>query len=568
MPPTGTNLIEEIYIRDLGVIREAKLDFGRGLTVLTGETGAGKTMVLTALGLLLGERADSSAVRQGQEQASVEGRWLLSPNASVLDRVAEAGGLCEHGELLLNRSVSVEGRSRAAAGGRSVPAGLLAELAEDLVVIHGQSDQLRLRSSSAQREALDAYAGDALAEALSEFQAHYMAWHKATTELAELIAAQSNRAAELAELREAVEVIDEVLPVEGEDVALAEQADRLTHAEDIRLAVIAAHEALLTESFDAADAINRVGEARKFLEHVSSHDPQLEQQSARLRQLGFELNDVAASLNGYLAGLDADSALSLEAVQERRAKLASLMRRFGPTLNDVLEHRERAGRRLAQLDNSEQTLDALTALAAQEHARVLEFGEAISALRRQAAASLSARITQELAGLAMSGAEVVIDVKSAELSSTGLDQVAFLLRAYPGAEPRPVGKSASGGELSRIMLAIEVVLASGEQAPTFIFDEVDAGVGGAAAIEVGKRLKQLAKNAQVIVVTHLAQVAAFADHHLKVNKTVGQEFTVSDVSSLTGEQRIEELARMLSGLSDSSAAQSHARELIQLGTSE
>jgi len=558
-------LIEEISIRDLGVIREARLEFGRGLTVLTGETGAGKTMVLTALGLLLGERADSSAVRQGQEQASVEGRWLLPPDAEVLDRVVEAGGLCEQGELLLNRSVSVEGRSRAAAGGRSVPAGLLAELAEKLVVIHGQSDQLRLRSSAAQREALDSFAGDALAEVLSEFQAHHLAWRKATAELAEITSAQQNRTAELAELREAVEAIDEVSPQVGEDVALAEQADRLTYAEDIRLAVIAAHEALSSEAFDSLDAINRLGEARKFLEHVSSHDPQLEQQAQRLRQLGFELNDVAAALNGYLAGLDADSAMSLEAVQERRAKLNGLIRRFGPSLQEVIDYRERAGQRLLQLDNSEQTVDALTELVGHEHALVVEFGARLTELRRAAAASLSQKITTELAGLAMSGASVSVDVTAGDLTTTGFDQVAILLSAYPGAELRPVAKSASGGELSRIMLAIEVVLAGSEQAPTFIFDEVDAGVGGAAAIEVGKRLKQLAQTAQVIVVTHLAQVAAFANHHLRVNKTVGEEFTVSDVSSLTQDERVEELARMLSGLSDSSAAQSHARELLLLG---
>jgi DNA repair protein RecN (Recombination protein N) len=346
---------------------------------------------------------------------------------------------------------------------------------------------------------------------------------------------------------------------------LAEQADRLTHAEDIRLAVIAAHEALSSESFDSLDAINRLGEARKFLEHVSSHDPQLEQQAQRLRQLGFELNDVAAALNGYLAGLDADSAMSLEAVQERRAKLNGLIRRFGPSLQEVIDYRERAGQRLLQLDNSEQTVDALTELVAHEHARVVEFGARLTELRRAAAASLSQRITIELAGLAMGGASVSVDVTTGELTTTGFDQVAILLSAYPGAEPRPVAKSASGGELSRIMLAIEVVLAGSERAPTFIFDEVDAGVGGAAAIEVGKRLKQLAQSAQVIVVTHLAQVAAFANHHLRVNKTVGEEFTVSDVSSLTQDERVEELARMLSGLSDSSAAQSHARELLLLG---
>lgn len=560
-------MIEEISIRDLGVIREARLEFQSGLTVLTGETGAGKTMVLTALGLLLGERADSSAVRQGQEQAVVEGRWILPLESAVLDTVSQAGGLCDQGELLLNRSVSAEGRSRAAAGGRSVPAALLAELAEHLVVIHGQSDQLRLRSSAAQREALDGFAGAELKSVLGEFQTHHQAWRKAQADLQALTTADASRAVELEQIREAIAAIDEVNPQAGEDEALADQAERLTHAEDIRLAVSAAHESLLSEGYDSTDAVSKVGEARKSLEHVASHDPELEQQVQRLRQLGFELNDVAASLNGYLAGLEGDASMTLEAVQERRAKISSLMRRYGPTLAEVLEHRTSVEARLALLDNSEQSLQALESLVADEHAKVIEQAARLSSLRAQAAKSLSEAITAELAGLAMGGASVRIDVSPAELSSFGADQVSFLLSAYPGAEARPVSKSASGGELSRIMLAIEVVLAKGEQASTFIFDEVDAGVGGAAAIEVGKRLKQLSQTSQVIVVTHLAQVAAFANHHLKVNKTVSDEFTVSDVSSLSVDQRVAELARMLSGLSDSEAAQTHARELLALGAS-
>lgn len=561
-------MIEEISIRDLGVIREAQLKFGRGLTVVTGETGAGKTMVLTALGLLLGDRADSSSVRQGQDQAFVEGRWFLPAYTPVLQRVVEAGGLCDDGELLLNRSVSSEGRSRASAGGRGVPAGLLSEIGESLVIVHGQADQLRLKSAVAQRDALDQFAGAELSDLLSEYQVSFNSWRETMTKLESLKSQGEARLAKLAQLREAVADFDQVDPQPGEDAELAEVAQRLTHSEDLRLAVTAAHEAISSESFETVDASSQLGVARKSLEQVSMHDEQVAEQAEVLKQIGYQLNDAAAALNGYLASLEGDTALRLEQVQSRRAQLATLVRKYGGSYEEALSYRQTAQSQLLLLDSSSESVEQLEATQVEHHRQTLDLARSLSTLRKAAAEALAEQVTAELAGLAMAGATLAVTVRETELTSTGQDAVAIELSAFPGAEPRSISKGASGGELSRIMLAIEVVLAKTEQAPTFIFDEVDAGVGGAAAIEVGKRLARLAKQAQVIVVTHLAQVAAFANQHLRVTKSVSDEFTASSVSLLDSAARVEELARMLSGLSDSASARIHAQELIDLAKQE
>ncbi len=561
-------MIEEISIRDLGVIREAQLKFGRGLTVVTGETGAGKTMVLTALGLLLGERADSTSVRQGQDQAFVEGRWFLPTHAAVLERVVDAGGLCDDGELILNRSVSSEGRSRASAGGRSVPAGLLSEIGESLVIVHGQADQLRLKSAVAQREALDQFAGADLSNLLSEYQSSFGSWRDTTSKLESLKTQGEARLAKLAQLREAVADFDQVEPQPGEDVELTELAQRLTHSEELRLAVTAAHEAISSEGFETVDAISQLGLARKSLEQVAVHDEQVAQQAEVLKQIGYQLNDAAAALNGYLASLEGDTALQLEQVQSRRAQLAALVRKYGGSYEEALHYRQTAQSQLLLLDSSSESIEQLEAAQAEQHLQTKQLARRLSELRKVAAQALAEQVTTELAGLAMAGATLAVTVREIELTVTGQDAVSIELSAFPGAEPRSISKGASGGELSRIMLAIEVVLAKTEQAPTFIFDEVDAGVGGAAAIEVGKRLARLAKQAQVIVVTHLAQVAAFANQHLSVTKSVSDEYTASSVSSLDADARVEELARMLSGLSDSDSARIHAQELIDLAKQE
>lgn len=557
-------MIEEILIRDLGVISEAKLEFGPGLTVLTGETGAGKTMVLNALGLLLGERSDSTAIRKGQDQAFVEGRWFLAESA--LKRIRELGIELDDQELLVNRSVSSEGRSRAALSGKSVPVGLLSEIGEQLVVVHGQSDQIRLRSAVAQREALDQFAGEQLSKVLTEYVGVYTNWKQAANRLAEITTQLEARTREADQIRSAVEELTELDPKPGEDTELAEKAEKLTHLEELRIAATASHNQLSSEGFDdSSDALTLIGKARRALESVSEHDPELAALAQQLKEIGFSLNETSASISGYLASLDSDGSAELERVQQRRADLGAAMRKYGPTLKEVWAFLENSGARLLELDSSDKEIQELTEQESSLGKKAQALAKTITELRTQAASELAKAVTAELSALAMTGASLEVSVsQAAELGSYGADQVAMLLSAYPGAEPRALGKGASGGELSRIMLAIEVVLAKSELAPTFIFDEVDAGVGGSAATEVGKRLATLAQNAQVIVVTHLPQVAAFATRHLRVLKSVSDQYTSTDVVRLEGEAVVEELARMLSGLSESESGKTHAKELLEL----
>ena len=563
-------MIEEIYIRDLGVIQEARLPFGKGLTVITGETGAGKTMVLSALGLLLGERADTASIRRGQDQAFVEGRWLISESSPVVERVRDAGSDVEQGELILNRSISSEGRSRASVSGRSTPVGLLNELGEMLVVVHGQSDQIRLKSAVAQREALDQFGGDELAAALSKYQATYKAWRELTQRLADLKASLDAREAEAEDLRQAVAELEKLDAKAGEDVELAEKAERLNNLEILRAAAALAHEALSSEGFnDSPDALGLIGQARRSLEQVSNHDPELGRLAEQLKEVSVQLADASGEISSYLASLDLEGAGEINLIQERRAALTAAMRKYGPTLDEVLAYLGTASDRLLELDSSSETIDQL-GVEYEAMAELLRVqADDLTSIRRSAAKRLAELVTAELKELAMGGASLVVDVAYADsFGPHGQDAVSIQLSSYPGAEPRPLGKGASGGELSRIMLAIEVVLAETQQAPTFIFDEVDAGVGGAAAIEVGRRLAMLAKRAQVIVVTHLAQVAAYADAHLRVLKTSSTEFTATDVVALDASARVEELARMLSGLSDSESGLAHAAELRERAVHE
>jgi len=561
-------VIEEILIRDLGVIGSATLPLGPGFTALTGETGAGKTMVVTALGLLLGERSDAGAVRSGSERAVVEGRWLVRDDGPVAERVRDAGGDVEDGELLLGRSVSQEGRSRATVGGRSAPVGVLGEIGQQLVVVHGQSDQLRLRSATAQREALDRFAGAELAGALADYQGLFRRLQENRSELEALIGDRDRRAREAAELREAMEEIERVDPQRGEDDELAERADRLTNLEDLRLAAGQAHEYLASEEVgEVADALAFLDSARRQLDRVSSHDPELEAVAESLRGASFLVAEIATSLAGYVSGLDADGSRELEIVQDRRAVLSTLQRKYGPSLDEVLDHLESGSTRLLELDGDSDRIDLLEALVADDEKAAWDAADRISAIRRGRGEELARLVTEELGALAMADASLEVTVEARdELSVHGRDAVSVLLRPHPGAEPRPLGRGASGGELSRVMLAIEVVLAASDPVPTFIFDEVDAGVGGAAAIEIGRRLARLAQSAQVIVVTHLAQVAAFATNHLRVAKGNDGSVTTSNVQRLEGEERIAEMARLLSGLPDSESGLAHARELVDTAT--
>jgi DNA repair protein RecN (Recombination protein N) len=565
-------VIEEISIRGLGVIDDARLPLGPGFTALTGETGAGKTMVVTALGLLLGDRADSSAVRSGSPQAIVEGHWLVGASGPVASRVVDAGGDLdvidgtENAELVLSRSVSTEGRSRATVGGRAAPVGVLTEIGQQLVVVHGQSDQIRLRSATAQREALDRFAGAELSTLVAEYQDVYHRWQDAQSELDVLEAELDRRSREADELRLAMAEIEAVAPTAGEESELSERANRLTNLESLRLAATEAQELVSSQTGDELpDALGLLETARRAIERVVEHDSSLEPVARALSEAAAVASDVSAQLAHYLSGLDSDGARELEIVQERRAELSSLVRKYGPTLDDAIEYLALGSQRLLELDGDSSRIDALRSEVDADRERIITLAERLTEVRVKHAARLSAEVSAELDALAMPNARVVVEIEDRpDYSQYGKDQVSFLLQPHAGAELRSLARGASGGELSRVMLAIEVVIAGTDPVPTFIFDEVDAGVGGASAIEIGRRLARLSQTAQVIVVTHLAQVAAFATNHLSVVKGVDGAVTASSIRQLSGDDRIAEMARLLSGLPDSESGLVHAQELVDL----
>jgi DNA repair protein RecN (Recombination protein N) len=554
-------VIIDITISDLGVISQATLPLGPGLTVVTGETGAGKTMVVTALGLLLGARADSARVRQGSAATWVEGRFQINHGSPVLERVAELGAGVDEGELVLAREVQSEGRSRAVVGGRSAPVSALGELAEHLVVIHGQSDQIRLKSEVAQRQALDRFAGPDFSVLLEKYQASYHHLRDLEKRRDELQTSMDQRAREADELRQALEDIDAIVPEVGEDLRLQDTITRLGNTEDLRIAAALAKNALSVDegSMDTKDVSVLLDEALRALERVVAFDPRLEPIRASLVEASFHITEVTGSLAGYLAGLESDGGLSLESAHQRLASINNLVRRYGPTLDDVLALQSSGSDRLLELDTDGETLATLIAEAAKAHGEATDLAKELTTLRTEQASRLASAVTAELAALAMPTATLHVRVEPGEnLSSHGVDKVSILLAAHPGAEPLPLGKGASGGELSRVMLALEVVIAGADPVPTFVFDEVDAGVGGASALEIGRRLDALAQTAQVVVVTHLAQVAAFANNHLRVVKDTEGQVTTSSVAVLEGEERVAELARMLGGMADSQTALSHA----------
>lgn len=559
-------MIADISISNLGVISEARLPLGPGLTVVTGETGAGKTMVVTALGLLLGARADSARVRAGSSATWVEGRFLVGDHLAITERVSEAGGALDDGELVLAREVVTEGRSRAIVGGRTAPVSMLADLAQHLVVIHGQSDQIRLKSEGAQRDALDRFAGEALQRVLVKYQEAFSRYRELEDKRQHFEQETAARAKEVEELGLALADIEAISPTVGEDVELQETIARLTNTEDLRVAAQAAKETIHTEESGPSDvdATELLDRAVRALERVAAFDPAVEKISITLREAGYHLAEANTALAGYLAGLESGVGQSLEQCHERLAGINQLIRRYGPTLKDVVELAATGSDRLLELDQHSDTLESLTTEAAAALEMTTTLAGELSVLRTEAATRLGSAVTQELAALAMPTATLHVVVTSGlQLTTHGVDTVSIRLSAHPGADPLPLGKGASGGELSRVMLALEVVIAGSDPVPTFVFDEVDAGVGGASALEIGRRLDALANTSQVIVVTHLAQVAAYANNHLRVVKDTDGQVTTSSVVVLEGEERVTELARMLGGMADSQTALSHARELLE-----
>jgi DNA repair protein RecN (Recombination protein N) len=567
-------VLEEVRLHGLGVIADAVLELGPGLTVLTGETGAGKTMVVQGLALLCGGRLDSGLVGAAG-RAMVEGRWLLPDRSPAGERAAEAGAELDEGALIVVRTMTADGRSRCSAGGRSVPVGLLGELAESLVARHGQHDQQRLTRSGEQRSLLDRFAGTAVAEPLARYRDRLARLRTAEAELADITQRRRERAQEADLLRLGLSEIAAVSPVPGEDAALATELARLGAAEQLRAAAGAAHEALAGDpGGETTDATTLVAAARSALSAVEGTDPELDGLARRVAEASYLLADVAADLSAYAAGVEADPE-RLAMAQDRRAALTALLRKYGDDLAEVVEWAEQASARLLLLDSDDERLTTLGAERSALRAELADLAQAVSSARAEAGARLAARTTDELRALAMPDATVAVELshqsdpdglvvegRQVAFGPDGIDTVDLTLVPHPGAPPRPLGRGASGGELSRVMLALEVVLAAADPVPTMVFDEVDAGVGGKAAVEIGRRLARLARTHQVLVVTHLPQVAAFADRHLLVEKDASGSVTTSGVTRLDDEGRLRELSRMLAGLEDTAHARGHAEELL------
>ncbi len=568
-------MIESIRIRNLGVISETQISLTRGLTAVTGETGAGKTMLLTGLSLLMGGKADPAIVRHGSERADVDGEWILAGSSAqvVRDRLEEAGADIESSDesvsFTMSRTVASEGRSRAFAGGRSVPASVLDEVCSELIAVHGQSDQLRLKSPAKQRDLLDRFGGKQVDSSLQSYRSVHRSWTAARTRLNELRSTSSARIAEARRLTDSVAEIDSVAPLPGEDAELDRQAAILANSGGLLVDIQEARVRLVGEDSGSAadDAVASLHVAIRALERAAQIDASLEPLVHRVRETAVSLSDVGIELASYSADIDADPTRQAW-VEERRSALTALKRRYGASVDEILAWAEESRALIAEVADDDSTIADLESDVAQLERDLRSAATELSQARNKAGAILGTSVTNELHELALPDAEFSVRVASAEDSaawgSHGADQVEFLLRAHKGGPARPLAVSASGGELSRVMLAIEVVLAGADPIDTFVFDEVDAGIGGRAAVEVGRKLARLGRTSQVLVVTHLPQVAAFADVQLVVSKGADGMVTSSHVSAVTGETRVTELVRMLSGLEDSAAGAAHAQELLDL----
>lgn len=580
-------MLEELRITGLGVIEDTTLPLTRGMNVITGETGAGKTMVVTGLGLLFGGRADAGRVRADPGRATVEGRLRLKEGtaAAVAARIIDAGAEPDDdGTLLLSRTVTIEGRSRAHVGGRSVPVSLLSEVGEQVVAVHGQSDQLRLLRPAEQRASLDRFAGPEHEKLLANYREIYTAWRKAEDDLADRRRNARERSQESDLLKLGLDEITRVDPQIGEDEELRNEAQRLEHSEGLRTAASIAHRAIGGGAeADAEDAGSMLSTARRTLEAQSTADTKLGELAQRLEEAISLVGDTAVELSAYLASLDADPA-RLQEIYERRAALRALTRKYADDVDGVIAWADRARERLAMLDVSDEALEELDRERLRLAGEVAVLASTLRAARLSAAAAFAERVTVELTGLAMPHARIevvvvarkggsgeptlVVDGEECGVGPDGADEIELRLMAHPGAPSLPLQRGASGGELSRVMLAIEVVFAGAGGPPTLVFDEVDSGVGGTAAVEIGRRLARLARSHQVLVVTHLPQVAAFADRHLVVAKDTSGAITTSGVRVVEEGERARELARMLAGLPDSDLGIAHAEELLSVAARE
>lgn len=568
--------LEEISIRNLGIIEESKIELSPGLNVLTGETGAGKTMILTALNLVLGGKSDSALVRSGSDRLTTSATFSLGKTStSFAEALSDADIEVEEGTLIFSRSVNSDGKSKATCNGSTVPASLLNELSTYLIEIHGQSANIQLVKSAKQRELLDRFGGAAIAKALANYGDVYSRYIELKARIASMKKASSARDSEIADLEELLSAWSKIKPVRGEFESTRDEISRLSSVEDLRAGAAGAFEAT---THDENGALGALATAKRFLDGALGRDSRLDAIAALINESYFSLDEAQRDLASYLASLEADPE-KLNFLQERLSTLTAFVKRWGKGSDGdeelvALAARVKSGREaIEDLKGGDDRIAEIEIELAAIKREVVAAARELTQERGRAAAELSKQVSDELKELSMPHTQLIIDIATPDYSSSlkesdftvnGCDEIAISIKAHATAPSIAIGKGASGGEMSRIMLALEVVIAKTHPVGTYIFDEVDAGVGGKAAIEVGRRLHLLAQTAQVIVVTHLPQVAAWADTHFLVAKRSDGLIVESGIEKLSGSGRVEEIARMLAGLDESTSALEHAAELLAM----
>lgn len=562
-------MLEEIQIENLGIIEKANLEFSPGLTVISGETGAGKTMILTGLRLLLGRRSSSDAVGLYDDRLSVEGCWQIEDSNPIKTTIVDTGAKIDEGELFINRTVDNAGKSKSSIGGKRTPSSLLKEIGDRLVAIHGQSDQIKLKDATAQLEAIDRFGGDKLKQTLETYDKAYSQWRLSAKNLKNASESSTQRKLELNALTAFVESFDEIDPQENEIEILETRIEELSHMEVIKETVEESYGLLYGDGGDEVTSINDLfSDLTGLLKRIGKYSILIKEYSENAEEIESKLSELTFNLEDYLHNIDANSLQELAEAKDRLIDLKDFVRRNGGDLTSILETYENSSKKLKELEESSGSIEELKEVVIKKLATLELLSQEVTTLRKESALALSLKVNEELAGLAMKGSNLVIHVKKLEkFTKNGQDEIEFLIKAAGRNQALPINKAASGGELSRIMLALEVSLNDKNAATTLVFDEIDSGVGGATAIEIGKRLAKLAKDSQVIVVTHLPQVACYADSNLKVSKTepTNQNETVKvSVEKLSEEEKVQEITRMLSGVVDSTSGREHAQELLSM----
>ena len=568
--------LEEISIRSIGVIEHSTLEISPGLTVLTGETGAGKTMILTALNLILGGKSDSSLVRKGSERLIASGSFSVP--RSLQNSFEENGLQVEDGQLILTRTVNADGKSKATSNAIAVPSSVLAAASENLVEVHAQAANLNMTKSAKQRDLLDRFGGKALNSALMNYQSELANYHDLKSRISAMKKSIDSRDAQLVELREFAAVMGKLKLERGELQEITTEIGRLSSVEDLRLA---AQSASFVIEEEESGSLTTLGITRKSLDSVRVKDPQIDDLYQRVSEAFFLVDDAKSVLASYISNLEADPA-RLEYLNSRKAEINALIKKYGSSqpaddeLIALIERFESSKNAIADLEGGDERLKELETELVGIKKKLVTAAKSLTSLRSENAAKLSKEVSKEIQQLSMPHTSFHCQVQSADynalkesdFTALGCDEIAMLIQGHKDGPLVPLAKGASGGEMSRVMLALEVVLAATHPVGTYVFDEVDAGVGGKAAIEVGRRLHALSQHAQVIVVTHLPQVAAWADSHFVVTKNSDGSVTESNVRKVVKEDRVEEIARMLAGMESSTSAREHATELLELPLSK